>query len=194
MQSKTKKTTIEVLHIKRLIHKINNKESGTTVIEFSVIAALLFIFIFGIIEYSLIFLQEHYVANAAREGARVGARANRYLCHDGYIFSIYSEEVSTCPAEADRLHVVKGYVADYLETFYDESAVKDNTTVEVSDLGLSETPGADPMLTVTVTVDRLFTSMTPALLGIIRSGSFDYPDTIVSQTSVLLEDPEEYDP
>ena len=194
MLLKNKTTSINNLKTSLFSPQAEGQESGTTVIEFSVIATLLFIFVFGFIEYSLIFLQEHYVANAAREGARVGARANRYVCYNGAIFSIYGGKVTTCPVKEDRFHVVKEYVAGYLETFYDKNAVKNNTRVEISDLGLSETPDADPLLTVSVEVDRLFTSLTPALLGIIRTGSFDYPDTIGCQNVMQLEDPEEYDP
>lgn len=59
-----------------------NKERGATVVEFAVVAALLLLVIFGILEFSLIFLQQHFVANASREGLRVGTRADNYNCFD----------------------------------------------------------------------------------------------------------------
>jgi Flp pilus assembly protein TadG len=46
---------------------------GAAVVEFAVLFLLLLIIIFGIIEFGFLWLQSHYIANAAREGARVAA-------------------------------------------------------------------------------------------------------------------------
>lgn len=44
---------------------------GAAVVEFAVLFLLLMIIVFGIIEFGFLWLQSHYIANAAREGARV---------------------------------------------------------------------------------------------------------------------------
>lgn len=63
------------------ISSIRNQH-GATVVEFAVIAALLLLILFGILELGLTFLQRHYVANAAREGVRIGIRALNYNCFE----------------------------------------------------------------------------------------------------------------
>lgn len=49
-------------------------QRGAAVVEFAVLALLLLVFVFGIIEFGLIWLQSHYIANAAREGSRVASK------------------------------------------------------------------------------------------------------------------------
>jgi hypothetical protein len=46
---------------------------GAAVVEFALLFLLLMIIVFGIIEFGFIWLQSDYIANAAREGARVAA-------------------------------------------------------------------------------------------------------------------------
>lgn len=46
---------------------------GAAVVEFAILFLLLMIMVFGIIEFGFIWLQSDYIANAAREGARVAA-------------------------------------------------------------------------------------------------------------------------
>ena len=48
------------------------KEAGTTVVEFAVIATILFAFVFGIIEFGILMYDNHVLTNASREGARFG--------------------------------------------------------------------------------------------------------------------------
>jgi Flp pilus assembly protein TadG len=49
-----------------------NKEKGATAVELALILPLLIIFIFGIIEFSLLLYNKNIIKLAAREGARVG--------------------------------------------------------------------------------------------------------------------------
>ena len=49
-------------------------ESGSAAVEFAVLFLLLLIVMFGIIDLGIIWLQSHYIANAAREGARVASK------------------------------------------------------------------------------------------------------------------------
>ena len=48
-------------------------DRGAAAVEFAVLIPLLMVIVFGIIEFGFIWLQSHYIANAAREGARVAA-------------------------------------------------------------------------------------------------------------------------
>ena len=50
------------------------RESGAAVVELAIVLPLLLIIVFGIIEFGFLWLQSHYIANAAREGARIAAK------------------------------------------------------------------------------------------------------------------------
>lgn len=67
--------------IKKMIKK---NQDGATVVEFALIAPLLFLLIFGIIEFGLLLLNKHIINNSSREGARAGivARENRFVNPD----------------------------------------------------------------------------------------------------------------
>lgn len=52
-------------------HKITD-ERGASAVEFAIILPLLVIFLFGIIEFSLMFYDKAVITNASREGARRG--------------------------------------------------------------------------------------------------------------------------
>jgi Flp pilus assembly protein TadG len=49
------------------------EEEGAAAVEFAIIAGLLFMLIFGMIEYGIAFFQMQSLRAATREGARVGA-------------------------------------------------------------------------------------------------------------------------
>ncbi len=53
------------------VHKIT-EENGAAAVEFAIILPLLVIFLFGIIEFSLMFYDKAVITNASREGARRG--------------------------------------------------------------------------------------------------------------------------
>jgi Flp pilus assembly protein TadG len=70
------------MFILRLRHALNLDQRGAVVIEFAIVVLLLLLILFGILEFSFTFLQRHFVANAAREGVRIGVRAQNYNCFD----------------------------------------------------------------------------------------------------------------
>jgi len=51
-------------------HSARHSERGTTLLEFALVAIVLFMLIFGIIDFSRALFAYHFVANAAREGTR----------------------------------------------------------------------------------------------------------------------------
>ena len=50
------------------------RERGTSILEMAIVLPLLLLLLFGIAEFGLAFVQWQTLANAAREGARVGVR------------------------------------------------------------------------------------------------------------------------
>ena len=51
-------------------HSARHSERGATLLEFALVAIVLFMLIFGIIDFSRALFAYHFVANAAREGTR----------------------------------------------------------------------------------------------------------------------------
>jgi len=51
-------------------------EKGAVVVEFAVVFLMLLVLVFGILEFGFLWLQSHYINNAAREGARAAAKLN----------------------------------------------------------------------------------------------------------------------
>ena len=48
------------------------RERGATLVEYALVVSILFVFVFGIIEFARIIFSYNTLANAAREGARYG--------------------------------------------------------------------------------------------------------------------------
>lgn len=164
-------------------------EKGATAVEFAIIAALLFVILFGILEFALIFLQEHYVANAAREGVRIGVRANNYntatfpYVGDDAIGTV--PDASTCQTSTDRSVKIDCEIRRYLEQLYDWGS--SDVTIDV--LSTSAT------LEVTVTTDNFFPQIISNLVKILPGTSADFtlPDKISFKTTGDYEDQEEWE-
>ena len=60
--------------VRHMNRKKNLKRQGVALLEFAIILPLLLLLTFGLIEYSWMFLKSQQITNAARQGARVGAR------------------------------------------------------------------------------------------------------------------------
>lgn len=159
-------------------------QRGATAVEFAVIAALLFVILFGILEFGFIFLQEHFVANAAREGMRIGVRANNYNAADFPYNSTTSPDAATCDSTTNRSVKIDCQVRDYLETLYD----RDNPVVEVVRLV------ATPDLQVTVTVNNFYPPILSALVELLPgTGGFSAPETMTYTAVGEYEDRDEWD-
>ena len=160
------------------LRKLNRKgERGAATVEFAVIATLLLLLIFGILEIGFVFWQSHYVSNAAREGLRVGVIANNYNCFDG-------APSDGCTEATDRYVAVDTAVRDYLDTLY---GPEDIASLEI----LSPESGNDEAetkpLIVTVTVNNfLDTSLIAALVP-----GYSNPDSITFTATGDYESPQE---
>jgi hypothetical protein len=163
--------------ISRKYSALNQK--GGTVVEFAVIASILFVILFGILEFGLLFLQEHFVANAAREGVRIGVRANNYNC-------FYNE--ASCPPPKDRVNrksVVDQEVRNYLSSFYNTSPAD---IVNIPDPVIS---GDTKTLSVEVSVPNFYPPILSSLVKLLPGAGFTLPTTISQTATGDYEDPEE---
>lgn len=115
-----------------------NNQRGAAIVEFAVLFLLLMFLLFGIFEFGFIWMQSFYVANAAREGARVAAKLD-------------PDEVS------DPTAAVQAAVKEYLGGLYTAERVNDccgnGDFIAVSiDNTKTITDGTTTVQAVTVTV------------------------------------------
>jgi Flp pilus assembly protein TadG len=158
-------------------------QEGATVVEFAVIASILFVILFGILEFGFLFLQEHFVANAAREGMRVGIRANNYDCFAG-------DTEDACMI--DRETVVINAVREYLSTFYRPADIIKPIAGEEHITRTPDENSADTKtLSVTVEVNNFFPPILSSLASLLPGTGFTLPTTISQTATGEYEDPEE---
>ncbi len=137
------------------------KQRGASVVEFAIVAPLLFVILFGIIEFSLALFNQAMITNASREGARAGILWNNGV-------AVGDDQIEA---------IVNNAVAANLISLGGASA-PDTTIVRA---------GSDPGSTVTVQVDYdyQFLVMQPlvALLGGALPGAINLRGT----TAMRLE-------
>ena len=157
-----------------LRHNLNLNQRGAVVIEFAVVVLLLLLILFGILEFSFTFLQRHFVANAAREGIRIGVRAQNYNCFDAL------NPTSSCPLInlVDRKGTVVTQLTDcttnpkgYLCTLYQ---------IDIPQVVVSTIENLDESKTLNVTVTA--TNFFPPLISGLVPG-YEYPATITYSAS-----------
>ena len=88
-------------------------EEGTSVVEFAIIAPLLFVILFGIIEFGILLYDKAMITNASREGARAGIV---YDYDDGGTPD-NSDDDRHHPDEATIIATVQNYCEDHLISF-----------------------------------------------------------------------------
>lgn len=162
------------MFIRMLQPDLNLNQRGAVAIEFAVVVLLLLLILFGILEFSFTFLQRHFVANAAREGIRIGVRAQNYNCFDAL------NPTSSCPLTnlVDRKGTVVAQLTDcttnpkgYLCTLYQSNMAE----VDVSTF---ENPDETKTLNVSVTATNFFP---PLISGLVPG--YEYPATITYSAS-----------
>jgi Flp pilus assembly protein TadG len=164
-----------------LRHKLNPNQRGAVVIEFAVVVLLLLLILFGILEFSFTFLQRHFVANAAREGIRIGVRAQNYNCFDEFDTATSCKKAQGIANDVYRKGTVVAQLTDcaadpkgYLCTLYQSDMAQ--VAVEVAN---SEDPVAkSKTLTVTVSTPNFFPSLVTSLVP-----GYEYPATLSYKAS-----------
>lgn len=97
-------------------------ENGAVVVEFALLSIFLIVLLFGIIEFGFLWMQSHYINNAAREAARAASKLN---------------------ADEDPTAIVEKAVRDMLKGVYDDALVDNPASCCDSDsfivIGIDET-------------------------------------------------------
>ncbi len=173
------------MSIRMLQHNLNLNQRGAVVIEFAVVVLLLLLILFGILEFSFTFLQRHFVANAAREGVRIGIRAQNYNCFsEGGKPGTGSNQVDRGTTVRNLLTGCESNPKGYLCTLYQTDIALGLVKVEFSPLPIED---ADPkILTVKVTTPNFFPSLISGLVP-----GYQYPATFSYSASGNYENADE---
>jgi Flp pilus assembly protein TadG len=123
---------------------VTRDENGTSVVEFAIIAPLLFVILFGIIEFGILLYDKAMLTNASREGARAGI-----------VFR------DPRPNDTEISSVVTSYCADHLISFGAGSTLG----VNISRTGTGNEAGDSLTVNVTYPFRFLVFSNVIALLG-----------------------------
>jgi Flp pilus assembly protein TadG len=154
-----------------------SSQRGVAAVQFAIVSGLVLVIVFGILEFGLIFLQEHYVADAAREGARVGVRAQNYDC--------FTMETGCLSSRQDRTTTA---VEGYLNIFYDP----DELTVTVTSNDLDPSNDGGENLTVFVQAPNFVPGLFTSLLKLVSGSDLSRLQFISFTASMAYEDPDEY--
>ena len=125
--------------------KSGRSEKGAAVVEFAVLFLLLMVFLFGIIDFGILWVESHYITNAAREGARVGSKISDLSVTAAqdkieaavkkYLEGIYG----TLPTSEVHLSYDTGFPANPV---FVEIVVRDGTLNDFTDPDITSPPNA----------------------------------------------------
>lgn len=152
-------------------------QKGAAVVEFAVLVSLLVIFLFGIFEFGFLWLSSYYIANSAREGARVAAKISGILPADT------TKRRTAAEAAVDR------YLAEHL-LFADKMGTAGFRVTSYNDRSFTVNVGGTNItvptseVSVTVQTHMVWTPILWPLLNILIPGNnFDLRE--VTQTATF---------
>lgn len=151
------------------------KERGTAVVEFAVVLPLLVVFLFAIIEFSILFFDKAMLTNASREGARVGIVfvGDR---GDSAVLNAVEKDIKT---------TIEDYCASSLISFSDSSKLSIKTTWSDGPDSNTATYDSGDILTVEVTYNFNFLMFSKVITLI--GGSFSDVVNLEAVTIMRLE-------
>ena len=95
------------------------KQYGSTAVEFSILAPLLFLILFGIINWSVLLYDKAVITNSAREGARWAAiNATSSVCTNSYS-ATPGDPCQVAYSYASKLLITFGGTPQLIATFSD---------------------------------------------------------------------------
>ena len=163
--------------IRGILHKLV-EERGAAAVEFAIILPLLVVFLFGIIEFSLMFYDKAVITNASREGAR-----------RGILFS---------PAPRVDVTTIENTVIDYCQNYLVTFGPKQDPVADVdvdvklapdyvTEISNSSCTQTDDELVVTVTYHYDFLVVPDMLATFFSGGAFTSGSDIQAVTKMRCE-------
>lgn len=149
-------------------------EDGTSVVEFALIAPLLFVILFGIMEFGILLYDKAMLTNASREGARAGIV---YDYDDGGTANDPDDD-SFHPDDATIIATVESYCEDHLISFGAGSTL---------DVAISRTTNASGSDSLTVNVTYPFRFLVFSNVIALLGGNFEDLINLSAETVMRLE-------
>jgi len=146
--------------------KVRN-ERGTAVVEFAITAPLLFLILFGIIEFGILLYDKAMITNASREGARAGIVFN------------FSPSGPIRITDAQITGIVNDYCASHLISVGGGGLL-------TTGIARGGTGAAGDSLTVTVSYQFRFLVISN-LIALVGGGDIADPLTLTAETAMRLE-------
>jgi len=146
------------------------KSRGAAVIEFAVLLPLLAIIVFGIIEFGFLWMQSFYIANSAREGARIAAKLS---------------DVNAAASKTQIHNGVKNYLQGLYKNIEDAgtySLTSPTVEIEVEEVTLPANPPAPAQNAVRVKVTAQTHEVWKPILWPLLAGLFG-GEVILNQIS-----------
>jgi Flp pilus assembly protein TadG len=160
--------------VRRIKKYIYADQRGAAAVEFAIVLPLLVVFLFGIIEFSLMFYDKAVITNASREGARRGI--------------LYSPAPRVAITEIED--TIANYCNDYLITFGATTTLTTEVDVRQPDDTLitnSSCTQTDDELIVTVTYHYDFLIVPDMLAAFFSGGAFSGGSDIQAVTRMRCE-------
>lgn len=153
-------------------------EKGVSAVEFALIAPILFVLTFGIIEFSILLFDKAVVTNASREGARAAIIYNVIDNGDGT--TTYDP-----PSKESISTVVKKYTDTYLISLGGGSG-ESTTSVEYKDLdgGTTAASGGDVIVTTSYNYNFL---VFQSLIGLLGGTEYEQGFPLQGRTVMRME-------
>lgn len=134
--------------------KLRN-EQGSVSVEFALISILLFLIVFGILEFGILMFDKHILTNASREGARAGIVMRAQFDYNGTTINRVSDD------EIEK--EVEQYAQQFMVNFkgssnLDITVSPDEASRGVPDGSVPPSFGTPLVVTVTYPFDFLFIS------------------------------------
>ena len=164
-------------------------QKGAAAVEFAILCGLLLVLLVGTVEFGFLWLESHYIANAAREGARVAAKTleptNRATIAQDTVEN-YLEDLFLFKDKVDD--------AGFLQFNYQETTLTDTDGSALVDPTTGDTIDDVELAQVTITVDTS-QAWPPILWPLLEAVPFfpnhKYPDnylsTITQSASFVIE-------
>jgi len=169
----------EVKMMSSILRKIT-EERGASAVEFAIILPLLVVFLFGIIEFSLMFYDKAVITNASREGARYGI--------------LFTPEPRMPIIDEDGRKgigtIVDDYCKNHLVTFGTDTEQITEVDLEKQDGTVKKNTRceeADDQLVVTVTYHYDFLLVPNMLAAFFSGGAFGSGSDIAAVTRMRCE-------